>query len=214
MSRLRTRKLFIVVFLVALPVFAALDILAAVPQVSFDKFNAIYTLGSAGQPWNYFPANKTDILPGVKVTWYVGVYNHMGNPELVQLRFKILNLTMQGPNQLNETPSQRDEFFEETQLLLSNETWTLPVTWAVYNATRNHNSTVINSLTFNGEITSYNVEISALYGIDFRIVIELWVYDDTTGSFLFHWTGADNVNHVTWNQLWFNMSRTSLLPQS
>jgi hypothetical protein len=112
---------------------------------------------------------------------------------------------MQGPNQENGTPGERDPFFEEMHLILSNETWILPVAWSVNNATTSRNATAIHSLSLNNLVITNNVEISALHGYDFRIVIELWVYDDSTGSFSFQWA-ANGERRVAWNQLWFNMT--------
>jgi len=211
---LRELKVFVVVFLISLAIFSAIVYvvhLADVPS-AYDQYFALYTLGSAGLAEHYFPGDAVDILPGVRMSWYIGVYNHMGTVQLVRVVFKLLNLTMLGPDQLsNNTASAREPFYETTRLLVSNETWVLPVAWSVLNATRASNATVIHSLIFNGQALTDNVEVEALYGFDYRIVIELWVYNDVSGNFSFGWT-ANGDDRSEYNQIWFNMTRISLLP--
>ena len=211
---MRIWKLFITVLFIALPVCYGLNLLASIQPKNSDDYLAIYTLGSEGLAENYFPGDQADILPGTQLSWYVGVYNHMSTLMLVKVEFKLLNLTMQGPDQVNGIPSQRDAFFDETQLLLSNETWTLPVVWSVgTTASMSGNTTEIHSLVFNNDTLTNNVETPALSGFNYRIVIELWVYNDATGAFAFQWTANGN-QQVAWNEIWFNMTRISLLPGS
>jgi len=205
---------FVAVFLISLAAFSAISYLvhvAAVPS-AYDQYFALYTLGSAGLTERYFPGNVVDILPRTHMSWYVGVYNHMGTVQLVRVVFKILNGTMLGPNRLsNNTASPRASFYETTRLLVSNETWTFPVNWSVLNATVAPNATEIHSLTFNGQVLTDNVEVEALYGFNYRIVIELWVYDGSSGNFGFGWM-ANGVERSAYNQIWFNMTRIGIIP--
>ena len=208
---LKELKVFVAVFLISLAVFSAIMYLAQVPY-AYDQYFALYTLGSAGLAEHYFPGDVVDILPGTRMSWHVGVYNHMGRVQLVRVVFKLLNLTMLGPDQANNnTASPRESFYETTRLLISNETWTLPVNWSVLNATTSPNATEIHSLTFNGQVLTDNVDVQALYGANYRIVIELWVYDDSGGNFSFAWA-ANGEERSAYNQIWFNMTRTSILP--
>jgi hypothetical protein len=207
---LKELKIFVPVFLISLAVFSAIGYLAQVPE-AYDQYFALYTLGSAGLTEHYFPRDVVDIIPGFHMSWYVGVYNHMGTVRLVRVVFKLLNLTMLGPNEANNTASRRESFYEITRLLVSNETWILPVNWSVLNATTHPNATEIHSLTFNGQVLTGNVDVEALYGYNYRIVIELWVYDDSSGNFSFAWI-ANGEERSAYNQIWFNMTRISLLP--
>ena len=217
---LKELKVFLAVFLISLTVFSVvvyLGYLAEVPS-AYDQYFALYTLGSAGLAEHYFPGDVVDILPRVQISWYVGVYNHMGTVQLVRVVFKLLNLSMLGPNQVNNnTASPRESFYETTRLLVSNDTWIFPVNWSVLNATEIHfppsppKATEIHSLTFNGQVLTDNVDVKALYGYNYRIVIELWVYDDSSGNFSFAWT-ANGEERSVYNQIWFNMTRISLLP--
>lgn len=208
---LRDLKLFLAAFIIALALFSVITILAQVP--SYDQYLSLFTLGSAGTTENYFPNGLADILPGTQISWYVGVYNHMGTLELVRVVFKLLNSTMTGPNEVNNTASERSPFYEETRILTSNETWLMPISWSVLNATKTANFTEIHSLKFNGQTEASNetVTLEALHGYDFRMVIELWVYDEQAGNFSYVWE-ANGVTRSSYNQLWFNMTRLSLLP--
>jgi len=212
MALLRDLKLFLAAFIITLAVFSTVTILAEVPY-PYDQYLALFTLGSAGKTEHYFPKGVTDILPHDQISWYVGVYNHMGNVELVRVVFKLLNSTMRGPDLVNNTASERPPFYENTRLLLSNETWIIPTTWSVLNATATANATEIHSLTFNGEVesSSETISLEALHGYNYRIVIELWVYNEGAAEFSYVWE-ANGVSRSSYNQLWFNMTRTSLLP--
>ncbi len=207
---MRYRYQFLVVFLVSLMLFSALYFVSSVPR-AFDEYFALYTLGLNGKVGQYFPSGNPDILPGDKLPWSIGVYNHMNSLELVQIRIKLLNLTMKGPNQLDLTSSPQPFFFEETRLLLRNETWMLPFSWSVFNATRTPNGTEIHSISLNGNPVAENTDVPAINGYNYRILIELWIYDETSDGFAFQWNSG-GVGRVAWNQVWFNMTRTSIVP--
>jgi hypothetical protein len=198
------------VFLIALITVYAINLLANIPLPN-DQYFALYTLGANGTAEDYFPSDQTDILPGTSLSWHVGVYNHMGTVELVKVAFKILNDTMLGPDQLNYTATERLPFFERTRFLLPNETWFFAFDWSVLNATQSATQVSINSLLLNGTRVTQNVAVWAVGGYNLRIVIELWVLDPDSGAYGFQWLSAGQPR-VAWNQIWFNMTRTSLLP--
>jgi hypothetical protein len=211
LRELKIIKIFLSVFLLALVVLSAITMLEQVPDYSYDQYFALYTLGASRTAEHYFPDDIVDIFPGIRMSWFVSVYNHMGALELVKVVFKMLNSTMGGPDQLRNSPSERSSFYEETRLLLSNETWTLPITWSVLNATGNVNATAIHSVRLNNEVLTRNVETEAAHGYNFRVVIELWVYDEVVQNFSFVWESGET-ERSAWNQLWFNMTRVGPLP--
>ena len=200
MKRLRILKIFLVTFVIALTGLTAINTLLQI-HAPYDQYFALFTLGSGGKTEHYFPGEKYDIYQGTHMSWFVGVYNHMGTVQLVKVVFKLLNSTIEGPDQLHNTPSNRTSFYEATRLLLSNETWMLPVDWSVLNATQTANVTAIHILLFNNETLSENVEVDAIHGYNFRMVIELWPYDQTTGNFTFGWE-VDGQERSAWNQIW------------
>jgi hypothetical protein len=207
---LRILKVFLVTFLIALTGLTAINTLLQI-HAPYDQYFALFTLGSSGKTEHYFPGEKYDIFQGTRMSWFVGVYNHMGTVQLVKVVFKFLNSTIEGPDQLHNIPGNRTSFYETTRLLLSNDTWMFPVGWSVLNATQSANATVIHVLLFNGETLSENVEVEALHGYNFRMVIELWAYDQAIGDFTFAWE-ANGAERSAWNQIWFNMTRVTLLP--
>jgi len=212
LSATRDLKVFVVAFVIALIVLSAIVALAQIPY-PYDEYYTLFTLGSTGMADNYFPGNFTNILPQTTISWYVGVYNHMGSVELVRVVFKLLNSSMPGPVLVNNTASGRPAFYEQTRLLLSNETWILPVSWSIQNATETVNATEIHSMMINGqlELSNESMMVEALHGYNYRILIELWVYSEVLADFTYVWS-ANGVARSTYNQLWFNMTRISLLP--
>ena len=52
---------------------------------------------------------------------------------------------------------------------------------------------------------SVDTHVVALHGVDYRVVIELWVYDEGLEDFWFGW-GNDDEAQCAWNQVWFNVT--------
>jgi hypothetical protein len=173
-----------------------------------ENFFALFTLDMDGKTVNYYPQNVTDLRPGEELHWYVGVYNHMGSIQYVALRFKLLNKTLEGPNIARNTPSPSPSFIEIRHVLLNNETWITPVDWSISNATSSHGDVRINGVIFNTLKITDNLGVSAQRGRNFRIVIELWVYNPQGSQFLFTWMSGNQTNSA-WNQLWFNSTKTT-----
>jgi hypothetical protein len=207
---LRDRTIFFSAFLIVLALTSGLVLLSQIHSPQDDYF-ALYTLGESGKAEQYFPNDVPNILPGTQIHWFAGVYNHMGSVQLVRVEFKLLNMTMKGPDEYTNESSPYDPFFDTTRLLLSNETWLFPISWSVLNATLKTRVVTIYSIIFNNQTLTSNVQVSSLGGYNFRIVIELWIYNSSTDSFNFGWS-SNGVQKIAWNQIWFNMTQVSLIP--
>jgi hypothetical protein len=196
-------SLFIVITLITLSF-----TLASLSQRPSDHFFALFTLDKDGKTLNYYPNNDTDLRRGEGLNWSVGIYNHMGSIQYIALRFKLLNETLKPPNVTTNTPSSQSAFIEIRHVLLNNETWITPVDWSIANASSTHGDVRITGVVFNSLYVTENLDVSAKRGYNFRMVIELWVYTPDDGQFLFTWMSSNQTNSV-WNELWFNMTKTS-----
>jgi hypothetical protein len=178
-------------------------VMLLLPRNTSSSFLALGVLGSKGRIGDYFPRNISTVKPEEIVNWNLYLYNHMGSAEYVAVRVKLLNSTMLPPNSTLHTPSPTPAFFEVRRVLMDNETWLYPFTWYVLSAGETANSTMIKSIGANDEV--FQTDALAVSGRDFRIVFELWVYDETLKDFAFSWSSGSETQSI-WNQIWFSVS--------
>lgn len=172
-----------------------------------EQFFAMWVLGSRGFAQDYYPNDNSTLAAGELVDWTLGVYNHMNQLEYIVIRVKLLNSTSVSPDELTGTPSPVPEVFEVSRILLANETWSIPFAWRIMNLTLRDQSLLISGLSLNGTLLSGSLG-SAISGINFRLVFELWFYDQNSNALTFTWN-ANGVNHSVWTQIWFNATMTS-----
>lgn len=171
-----------------------------------DQFFAMWLLGSNGLVANYYPNNSSTLVVREPVNWSIGVYNHMNGLEYVVVRVKLLNSTLSSPDELKGTPSSVSEIFEFSRILVDNETWSIPFAWMIMNLTQDRGGLAITGLSINQILMNGNLG-SATSGINFRLVFELWSYDENSGKLSFSWTAA-GANQSVWTQIWFNATAT------
>lgn len=172
-----------------------------------EQFFATWILGSNGLAENYFPNNNSTLTAGELINWTLGVYNHMNGLEYVVLRVKMLNSTLSSPDELTGTPSPVSAIFEFSRILVDNETWSIPFTWRIVSLAKQSQSLLITGLSVNETLLTGNLA-SAISGMNFRFVFELWFYDVSTSMLSFAWT-AGGATHSVWTQIWFNATMTT-----
>lgn len=171
-----------------------------------EQFYAMSILGSNGLAAHYYPGDNPNIMTGQNVSWTLGIYNHMGALEYVVVRVKLLNSTLQGPDEQLGSPSPIPPLFEFTRVLLDNETWSVPFIWRIMNLTQLGENLLITRLSIN-ELALSGRLASAVSGLNYRFVLELWFYDETTNDLAFSWR-TQNFQHSVWTQIWFNATTT------
>lgn len=191
----------IAVFLISLVALSLLAFLTLYPLPS-QPFLRISTLGSDMMAQHYYPSDNPNIRIGENVTWYAQVYNDMGSVGWVSVRLKLGNSTSEGPNDVNNTPSSLPTLLEFTKLVDNNYTWTFPISWVITNTSRAGNAIVINDMQIDNYTLS-GLNVKAISGFDFRIILELWVFDTQISQFGFSWESQGSA-HSAWNEVWFN----------
>lgn len=171
-----------------------------------EQFFALWILGSNGLAEHYYPNDNPTLAVGEPVNWTLGVYNHMGELEYVVVRVKLLNSTLSSPDKLTGTPSSAQEIFGFSRILVDNETWSIPFAWKILNLTRQGQSLQITEISINQTLLS-GVLGSAISGINFRLIFELWFYDEDANSLTFSWNSA-GASRSVWTQIWFNATLT------
>jgi len=199
----QNRRTLITVFfvLVILSEMGAYVVLTPRPTAQFFRF---YILGKNGFAADYYPQNSTNLLLASNISWYLGVTNFMGNVQLVEIRLKLGNETTTAPNDTTDTPASARELLAFDRALMDNETWQFPFVWSITNATATAGTAHILTVQINNQ-TYQTSDWSALKGYNFRLILELWVWQGDTNTFEFGW-GSSAERRTAWLQLWFNMT--------
>jgi hypothetical protein len=177
----------IVALLVASP---ALQRLLVYPQTEF--FTEMWLLGPQHMAEN-FPSN---ITANRNYNIYLGIANHLGSCAYYIIEVKFRNQTQPAADSFSRMPSSLPSLYNISAVVADKETWELPLTFSLdytyranpANATLskvNVNNMIFNGATLNlkGFSATWDPERSGYLGYLF---FELWIYNDTTGSFQYH----------------------------
>jgi hypothetical protein len=173
-----------------------------------EQFYAMYILGSTGLAEHYYPNDNSNLTVGQPVNWTIGVYNHMGSLEYVVVRVKLLNATLQSPDELRGIPSPVSPLFEFARVLVNNESWTTPFVWELLGLRSRAGRLLITGISINQAAFTGDLA-EAMSGINYRLVFELWFYDMETNGLVFSWR-AQSAQHSVWTQIWFNATSTAV----
>ena len=197
---------YVLAFFVITTIFVSAAVYVELTPAPTDHFFSMWVLGSGGLTESYFPNNNPDLIVGETVNWTLGVYNHMSQLEYVVVRVKLLNATNTAPNEQTGLPSPVAVVFEFARVLSGNETWSIPFVWSIWNETQFHGSLLITGLKVNGALITGTIA-EAASGLNFRMVFELWSYDQNSNALVFSRTTPSSPYSV-WTQLWFNATAT------
>jgi len=199
----QNKRTLITVFIVLIVIAETGAFLALTPHPQ-ERFFQLYVLGSNRLAADYYPQNNPDLHVASPVSWYVGVTNFMGNVQLVEIRLKLGNETTTPPNDTTDTPSSAPELVAFDRALMNNETWEFPFLWTITNATTTAGTIHIIRMQINNE--TYQIpNWSANNGYNFRLILELWVWQTNTNTLTFGWNNNGEY-HTAWLQVWFNMT--------
>jgi hypothetical protein len=171
-----------------------------------EPFFALAVLGEKNMAEHYYPGDDPNLKVGETARWTVYLYNHMGSAQYISIRFKLLNSTMSAPNSTSCLPGSGPIFYEVRRVLTDNETLLQPLGWSIVDVGRVGDSVMIEGLSVNG----YYIKTDSIArnGSNFRIILELWVYNTDLRDFRFGWSYDDELR-CAWNQIWFNATLTS-----
>lgn len=176
--------------------------MAYLPERS-EHFIALGVLGEEGLAEKYYPRDDPNIKIGEEVQWNVYLYNHMGETQYVAVRVKLLNSTMSAPNSTLSTPSPAPVIFEIKRFLLDNETFFYHFSWSIKKIDSVDNVSRITSFSANNEVIK--TDCISKGKPSYRIIFELWTYDETSKDFMFSWILYDDIC-CSWNQIWFTVT--------
>lgn len=162
---------------------------------------ALALLGEEGMAEHYYPEDDPNIEVSEEVHWTLYLYNHMGEAQYVAVRVKLLNSKILAPNSTSRNPSPAPVVYEVRRVLLDNETWLYPFSWSVEEIEVIGDLLQIDLLSVNGDL--FQTSVFTEDGNNFRMVLELWVYDEGLNEFRFGWSSGNELR-CAWNQIWFN----------
>jgi len=191
------------VSLLVLLLIAVVAVFASVWPRYEEEFVAMGILGEGMRAEGYYPNGNSSLEVNSQVQWYIYLYNHRPAPSSVLIRVKVINSTVPSPNRTLRAPCPADSAFETTTVLRTNETRLIPYTWLVSEAFRSGDSLIVNKLVINGSDVYPNVSCGD--GGGFRMIFELWTYDEASQGFRFGWEFKGEY-YCVWNQMWFNVT--------
>jgi len=204
---LREYKGFFVVCVLVLFLIVAVYVIALFWPRYEDRFFELGLLGRDGKAEDYYPGNSSSVEVGVNVTWFIYIHNHMGTVENVSVRVKLLNSTMQAPDDRGHEPSPYPHLYELSLSLSVDETLHIPFVWSILEADIQNDSVVIGRLIVNDQ--TVDVGVGAFSDVRFRLVFELWVYDQISGEYLFGWDSGKEFYSVSL-YMWFNATSSAV----
>ncbi len=164
-----------------------------------DDFLTLSTLGKDMSAANYYPGEGASVTKGDTLNWNARVYNHMGEPEYIAIRLKILNSTQFGPDDKLRLPSPSDPIYEEKRMVANEETITFPLAITIKDFATSSGSIALRTVVVNGEEIT-NLNIANEQGGDFRVIVELWRHDVRVDNFVFTWPSGPDTGSA-WNQI-------------
>jgi hypothetical protein len=139
------------------------------------------------------------------MTWIIGVQNQMATSQNIELRIKLGNATLSGPNQITCIPAPLPVLDTITLDLDLNQTVEQEFRWEIIDASITNQQHRITLRINDRAITS---PITARDGLNFRMIIELWTLDPNSGVYRFGWQ-TNSEDRCVWTQLWFNVTDLS-----
>jgi len=150
-----------------------------------ERFFELGLLGRDKKAEGYYPNDNSTLRVGSPILWYIYIHNHMGSVQNVSVRVKLLNSTMELPNDREHKPSPYPFFVEFPLSLSVNETLFVPFSWSILEAVSQNGLIIIKRLMVNDQTVEVN--FPAFSDHSFLMVFELWVYDPSFHEYKFGW---------------------------
>ena len=156
-----------------------------------ERFFEFGLLGKDATAEAYYPNDNSTLNVDSNINWHIYLYNHMGSPQNVIVRVKLLNSTLQLPDNQQHTPSPLESFAEFPLFISVDDTTLVPFSWSISEVVVQNGSTILKTLTVNNE--KMMVDVSSTSNSFFHMVFELWVYDQSSQKYSFEWENGKDI---------------------
>jgi len=168
-----------------------------------ESFFELGLLGEGKKAEDYYPSDDPNINVSSRISWYIYIHNYMHSVQDVVIRVKLLNSTMQAPDDRGHVPSPYPVLAEFPVHLDVDEVLLLPFSWSVSDLFYSEDLVAIDRLVIND--VALDAGVSSIAGKGFRMVFELWVYDQGSQQYEFGWDSEKGYCSASLN-MWFNMT--------
>jgi uncharacterized membrane protein len=201
MNTHRRLALFLILFVSLTAIFSSLTFYAmsTKPSQSFIGFGVYSQRGLQG----YIPNSSLTVSTGQALSWTLAVTNRMNRAEFVMIIMRIGNSSSPTPNAT--TPSTTlPELGRMERFINDGATSRINFNWTVVSSTQNSGLVYLN-VSINGQSSPSSAPVGAKPGGYFRLIFELWTFDNASGSFQYGYT-AQTSQVGSWLQVWFKAS--------
>jgi len=174
-------------------------------SIPTEKFLSLGILGQNNQIEQYFPGNNPVILINQNMNWNIYLSNSYNEAKYLSIYVKLLNESSKGPNTIDCSPSTYPIVYSKELIVLNDQEVLIPFSWSLSKYEITDEDLTLTELIINNVIIS-DLDIT---GDRFRLIFELWVFDENNNEFTFNWYDEDKMNHCSWNQIWFNITQTN-----
>lgn len=202
-QRLRKYRPIITLCIIVMVLISVVAVFVAIWPKYEESFFEFALLGEDKRAEDYYPNDNPNINVSSPIRWYIYIHNYMHSVQDVKIRVKLLNATMQAPNDREHMPSPYPHILEVPVHLDVDETLILPLFWSVSGILHEENLIVINELTINNE--TIGVSLPSFTSNRFRIVFELWVYNQSSQEYEFGWESGKNTYSASLS-MWYNLT--------
>ena len=192
---LQEKKTVLSIFAFALSLIFIIALLSSFWPKQEKWFIELGLLGNYMTADEYFSNGNSTIDIGTSNDWFIYVHNHLGIAQNVNIKSKLLNSTMELPDDRKHQFSHAPSFEEYSFSLSANETVFLPFSWSIIEIGAKNNSVTIKRLLINQQ--QIDVDVSDSENLYFRIVFELWVQDPISKEYRFGWDSEDGFSSAS-----------------
>jgi hypothetical protein len=191
---IKNYKFALIVGGLVLLLIVAIALISSIWPVQEERFFELGLLGKNETADSYFANDNSVVDLGSASSWFIYVHNHMGTPQTTIVKAKLLNSTMQMPNNQQNQPSNGISFANFPLTLSTNQTTLVPFTWSIADAKLQNGVVNITRLIVNGQDVA--IDISAPANSTFNIVFELWVQNQA-GQYNFSWDSGNGLRSAS-----------------
>ena len=162
-----------------------------------ERFFELGLLGKDKMAKGYYLDDNYSVKLSSQVDWFIYVTNHIGSSQNVVVKVKLVNSTVNLPNDLDNQPCPFNSIAEFPLSMSVNDSLIIPFSWIIVEAISQNNSTTIKQLTVNDQTVAVNV--SDFPEAFFRMVFELWVYNESLQTYEFGWKSEKGLSSASIN---------------
>lgn len=176
------------------------------PESSNAGFMELFILGPDKTANMYFPDDNANLEVDMTVRWFLYVANEYVVQREVLVKAYLGNVSLGAPQPVASVPSPLPSLFEVPASLDPHQVREIPINWSIAEIDIQSEIMSLVSLRVNEDVVNATT-ITAVEGINFRLIFELWTLNETTSEYQYGWM-QNGQHRNAWLQFWFNVTAT------